>query len=293
MVTGDYKSIIQGDNIKSVGGSTALNTGKFHLNAVDEIRMITDKNITLNTPSNAYIGGKNVTIAASDTLILKGAGKIVREDDTAQDTVKGNFVLDVEGGYKMSAGKLSMGSLGSTSINSFGPMTQTITGSSEETIANVDVIFGNTNGKMIKVLLGKIVLETIDSLLTGGIDLNVGPFGVNGQIAIKAPLGDISIRSLTGPSGVDIFATTQAKLQGLIQAEVSGVIAKLTGTALAQIDAPFVTIGGTTSPALLATEFLKLFAEHNHPSSVGPTGPLMPAFAGKLLQTMSKKVFLG
>ena len=37
----------------------------------------------------------------------------------------------------------------------------------------------------------------------------------------------------------------------------------------------------------------KLFAEHNHPSSVGPTGPLMPAFAGKLLQTMSKKVFLG
>jgi hypothetical protein len=171
-------------------------------------------------------------------------------------------------------------------------MTQTITGSSEETIANVDVIFGNTNGKMIKVLLGKIVLETIDSLLTGGIDLNVGPFGVNGQIAIKAPLGDISIRSLTGPSGVDIFATTQAKLQGLIQAEVSGVIAKLTGQALAQIDAPFVTIGGTSSPALLATEFLKLFAEHNHPSSVGPTGPLMPAFAGKLLQTMSKKVFL-
>ena len=200
--------------------------------------------------------------------------------------------MNAQGGYEVSSGKLSLGSLGATNISSFGPMTQTITGSSEETIANVDVIFGNTNGKMIKVLLGKIVLETIDSLLTGGIDLNVGPFGVNGQIAIKAPLGDISIRSLTGPSGVDIFATTQAKLQGLIQAEVSGVIAKLTGQALAQIDAPFVTIGGTSSPALLATEFLKLFAEHNHPSSVGPTGPLMPAFAGKLLQTMSKKVFL-
>ncbi len=265
IVTGDYKSIIRGDDIKAVSGDTALNTGKFHLGASKEIRMISDQNITMNTPSNAYLGGKNVTIAASDTLILKGAGKIVREDDTAQDTVKGNFLLDVEGGYKIGAGKLSMGSLGSTSINSFGPMTQTITGNSE---------------------------ETIDSLLTGGIDLNVGPFGVSGQIAIKAPLGDISIRSLTGPSGVDIFATTQAKLQGLIQAEVSGVIAKLTGQALAQIDAPFVTIGGTSSPALLATEFLKLFAEHNHPSSVGPTGPLMPAFAGKLIQTMSKKVFL-
>ena len=231
-------------------------------------------------------------IAASDTLVLKGGVKVVRDDDTAVDKIKGTYEMNVQGGYNLSSGKLTLGSLGSTSISSFGPMTQTITGSSEETIANVDVIFGNTNGKLIKVLLGKIVLETIDSLLTGGIDLNVGPFGVNGQIAIKAPLGDISIRSLTGPSGVDIFATTQAKLQGLIQAEVSGVIAKLTGTALAQIDAPFVTIGGTSSPALLATEFLKLFVEHNHPSSVGPTGPLMPAFAGKLLQTMSKKVFL-
>ena len=36
----------------------------------------------------------------------------------------------------------------------------------------------------------------------------------------------------------------------------------------------------------------KLFAEHNHPSSVGPTGPLSPQFASKLIQTMSKKVFL-
>ena len=292
MVTGDYKSIIQGDNIKSVGGSTALNTGKFHLNAVDEIRMITDKNITLNTPSNAYIGGKNVTIAASDTLILKGAGKIVREDDTAQDTVKGNFVLDVEGGYKIGAGKLSMGSLGSTSINSFGPMTQTITGSSEETIANVDFFLGNINAKKITSLLGKIVLESIDPIVSGGIELNLGPFGAVGSIKIL-PGGAITVTSATT---VNVIAAAGVTLTSPGAAAMSGGVLTSVGssaTPLTSVDGAVVTVGGTTSPALLATEFLKLFAEHNHPSSVGPTGPLMPAFAGKLIQTMSKKVFLG
>ena len=52
----------------------------------------------------------------------RAGGKIVREDDTAKDTVKGNFQLDVEGGYKVSAGKLSLSSLGAISLNSFGPV---------------------------------------------------------------------------------------------------------------------------------------------------------------------------
>ena len=67
-----------------------------------------------------------------------------------------------------------MGSFGATNITSFGPMTQTVTGSSEESITNIDVILGNVNAKMIKAFLGKIVLETVDMILTGGIDLNVG-----------------------------------------------------------------------------------------------------------------------
>ena len=55
--------------------------------------------------------------------------------------------MEVQGGYNLSSGKLSLGSLGATSISSFGPMTQVITGNSEETIANKDVIFGNLNAK--------------------------------------------------------------------------------------------------------------------------------------------------
>ena len=297
MTTGNQESIIQGDEIKGVSQDGFLDYGgKLTVNSGKDMKLISESgNVIVDAPTlNTVISGKNVLIAASDTLVLKGGVKVVRDDDTAVDQVKGSYGLNVQGGYNLSSGKLTLGSMGSTSISSFGPMTQTITGSSEETIANVDVIFGNTNAKMIKALLGKIVLETVDAILTGGIQLNVGPGGVAGQIAIKAPLGDIDIKSTTGPSGINIQATTQAKMKGLLSAEVEGTAtAKLKSTGITQIEGGLVTVGGKSSPALLAKDFLKLFAEHYHPSSVGPTGPLHPSFAGKLIQTMSKKVFLG
>ena len=297
MTTGNQESIIQGDEIKGVSQDGFLDYGgKLTMASGKDMKLISESgNVIVDAPTlNTVISGKNVLIAASDTLVLKGGVKVVRDDDTAVDKIKGSYEMNVQGGYNLSSGKLTLGSLGSTSISSFGPMTQTITGSSEETIANVDVIFGNTNAKMIKALLGKIVLETVDAILTGGIQLNVGPGGIAGQIAIKAPLGDIDIKSTTGPSGINIQATTQAKMKGLIAAEVEGTAtAKLKSSGITQIEGGLVTVGGTNSPALLAKDFLKLFAEHYHPSSVGPTGPLHPSFASKLIQTMSKKVFLG
>jgi hypothetical protein len=60
------------------------------------------------------------------------------------------------------------------------------------------------------------------------------------------------------------------------------------------IDGTVIAAGGSgaSEPAMLGTTFLKLFAKHTHPSSVGPTGPLSPEFAGQLISTVSKKVFL-
>ena len=51
-------------------------------------------------------------------------------------------------------------------------------------------------------------------------------------------------------------------------------------------------MGGTSSPALLAKDFLDLFKDHTHPTPNGPSGPLSPQFAPKLTKTMAKKVFL-
>ena len=54
-----------------------------------------------------------------------------------------------------------------------------------------------------------------------------------------------------------------------------------------------VNINGSSEPALLGKAFTDLFKEHQHPSSVGPTGAVMPQYAAKIIGTMSKKVFLG
>ena len=200
--------------------------------------------------------------------------------------------MSVSAGYVLKSGKLSLSSgLGATNITSGGPIQQIIGGSSEEIIANKDALIGNLNGKMIKTLLGKMVLETVDPT-TGGIDLNVGPFGTASWI--QQSLGDIDIQSVLGTTGVTISAVNTASFQGLVKAIVkSPVMTQIISDAIVEIEASAIQVGGKSEPALLGKAFADLFKEHQHPSSVGPTGPIMPQYAGKIIKTMSKKVFLG
>jgi len=294
MTTGNLESIIQGDELKAISQDSFIDVGaKLTVNSGKDMKFISDAgNIILDAPTlNTVISGKNVLVAAADTLVLKAGTKIIRDDDTANDVIKGSYGLEVQGGYNVSSGKLTLGSMGATNISSFGPMTQTIAGNSEETIANSDIIFGNVNAKMIKALLGKIVLEVVDGFITGGIQLNVGTGGLAGSISI-GQLGMIDIKSNMSTVSIDAPAMVTMSTKG--KAEVSGTLmATLSSEGISQIEGKLVTVAGTDSPALLAKDFLKVFAEHNHPSSVGPTGPLHPTFASKLLKTMSKKVFLG
>ena len=252
------------------------------------MKIVSKSNIILDAPTNnTVISGKNVLMGASDTLVFKGGQKIIRDDDSANDVIKGSYQMNVQGGYNLSGGKLTLGSMGSTSISSFGPMTQVVTGNSEETIANKEIIFGNLNAKKITALLGKIVLEAIEPAATGGIDLNLGPFGAAGAIQIL-PGGLILLRSSAGTISLVSGSLTSITDNASLWWPTS----RFGSNSVTSINGALVTVGGSSSPALLAKDFLKLFSEHNHPSSVGPTGPLHPTFASKLIQTMSKKVFL-
>jgi hypothetical protein len=132
--------------------------------------------------------------------------------------------------------------------------------------------------------------------LTGGIDLNVGLLGAFGTMKIL-PTGDITIVSTLGLAGV----TTTAPIGNITQ--LAGLVASMIGTTSTIvgssssptiIDGVVIALGGTgaTEPAMLGTTFLKLFSKHTHPSPNGPTGPLSPEFAGQLISTVSKKVFL-
>ena len=301
IVTGNYESIISGEEKKSIttdytlnlGGRLTLKSGKDISITSETGDVVIDSN-TLNT----YIGGKNIILDAKDTLILRGGSKIIREDDSAEDKVRGNFGLDVGGSYTVSSGSMSLSTgVGSLKFTSGGSIQQIIAGNSEESIVNKDYIFGNIFAKKITALNGIISLESTGLIpTTAGIDLNVGLFGLNSSVKML-PLGDILVTSVTGPTGITVTSTSNITQTAALIATLIGSTSTIIGssaTALTSIDAAAIQVGGSgaSEPAILGTTFLKLFSKHTHPSPNGPTGPLSPEFASDLISTVSKKVFL-
>ena len=261
------------------------------MNSGKEIRMISDTgNVVIDSSTlNTYVGGKHVILDAKDTLILRGGTQIIRDTPSLKDAM-GKYEMKVSGGYTLSAGKLSFSSgLGATNITSGGPIQQIIGGSSEEIITNKDVLIGNSNAKLIKALNGKIVLESFNPA-NGGIDLNMGPMGAMSQISILPITGDIS---LTAKAPITIDSATIASLVAMTKASVEGGLVDIIADAICKIEAQGIQLNGSTQKALLGNAFTDSFKEHQHPSSVGPTGPIMPAYSFKIIKTLSKKVFLG
>jgi len=301
IVSGNYESIISGEEKKSITNDYTLNLGgRLTLRSSKDISITsTTGNVVVDSNLlNTYIGGKNVIIDAKDTLILRGGSKIIREDDSAEDKVKGTFGLSVGGGYNVRSGSMGLSTgVGALRLTSAGSLQQIVAGNSEESIVNKDYIFGNIFAKKITALTGMMSFETTSIIpLTGGIDLNVGLLGAFGTMKIL-PTGDITLVSTLGLAGV----TTSAPIGNITQ--LAGLVASMIGTAgtivgssssPTLIDGVAIQVGGTgaTEPAMLGTTFLKLFSKHTHPSPNGPTGPLSPEFAGQLISTVSKKVFL-
>lgn len=301
IVTGNYESIISGEEKKSIttdytlnlGGRLTLKSGKDISITSETGDVVIDSN-TLNT----YIGGKNIILDAKDTLILRGGSKIIREDDSAEDKIRGNFGLDVGGAYNVSSGSMSLSTgVGALKLTSGGALQQIVAGNSEESIVNKDYIFGNVFAKKITALNGIISIESTGLIpTTAGIDLNVGLFGLNSSIKML-PLGDMLVTSVTGPTGITMAATANITQTATLIATLVGAVSTIIGSSsspLTSIDGTAIQVGGSgaSEPAILGTTFLKLFSKHTHPSPNGPTGPLSPEFASDLISTVSKKVFL-
>jgi len=293
IVMGNQESIISGTEKKVVENDsfTKVTKGKHLVIGNDFVVTSDNGDIILGAPSgHVVLSGQTTVIDAKNTLMLN-APTIVRSNATAVDRFKGNQTISAQGEFNVQSGKMTLGSMGAMNITSFGAMSHVIGGSSEETIANAPIMA--PNAKTIKAALGKIVLETMEPA-TGGIDLNVGPFGAASWVQLK-PLGNISIASTTGTDGVTIFAVATSKLKGMVSAVVeSPVLTQIKSDAVVEVEAAAIQVGGKSEPMLLGKTFLMdIFKDHQHPSSVGPTGPIMPQYAGKIIKTMSKKVFLG
>ena len=292
MVTGNQESIIGGTEKKLISNSDSFTkVGKSKHTVVGQDYVVTTDggDIILGAPAGfAVVSGQTTVIDAKNTLMLN-APTIIRSNAAAVDKFKGSHNINAEGSLNYQAGSVTLGSMGAMKITSFGSISQTIGGTSEETLANAPVF--TPTAKTIKALLGKIVLESLEPS-TGGIDLNVGPYGTAGFISVGT-LGSIQIKSNTGPMGIEISALKESILEGIIKATVKGALIDIIAQGVVKIEGVGIQLNGTTEPALKGKAFLDVFKDHQHTSSVGPTGGIMPQYAMNALKTMSKKVFLG
>ena len=293
IVMGNQESIIGGTEKKVVENDsfTKVAKGKHLVLGNDFVVTSDNGDIILGAPSgHVVLSGQTTVIDAKNTLMLN-APTIVRSNATAVDVFKGNQTISAQGEFNVQSGKMTFGSMGATNFTSFGMMTYTVGGNSEETIANAPVMA--VVAKQIKAALGKIVLETVEPT-SGGIDLNVGPMGVAGQVSV-ATLGDVKINS-NGPSGVSIDAKMKIALNAIKEATIEAkkeILISAGGLGKIIMEAKEIHLNGNAEPGVLGNKLKKALEKHTHSSSVGPTGTPLPAFATAMKQALSMKTYLG
>ncbi len=158
-------------------------------------------------------------------------------------------------------------------------------------------MLGNLNAKKTTSVLGKQVMECIDPLLTGGINLNIGPSGMLSTIAMKpfALGGSIDITT-KGPLVINLqasFPASLAKFKAGLLLDVEAKIVRIVADLMVEIgkDSKIVMVGGTTDFAVYASQLASIFAAHTHLTANGPSGP--PPNAAQTTQFFSKKVMVG
>ena len=295
MVSGNKNTITMGEeNRITTNDSVTTIGGKLTMTASKDIRLRSEAgSVTVDSGAGiTTVSGNHVLIDAKNTLVLKGA-KIVRDDDSAEDKVAGNWALNVTGGGKMNfAGKSENVSGGSKEMVGQSKE-QIITGAKKTVVGGASIPFGDVNVIDTSATIGKIVTSVTTPGPVSGIASQIGPGGSVSKIE-QSGIGDIDIKSITGPSGVTIFATKEAVLQGIAQAAVKAAIIAIKAEGQVTIDGQNIQVGGATEPMVLGKTFMSdLMAKHTHESSVGPTTGISPSFTSKIQSSLSKKCFLG
>ena len=295
MVSGNKNTITMGEENRITTDDSVTTVGaKLTMTASKDIRIRSEAgSVTLDSGQGiTTVSGNHVLIDAKNTLVLKGA-KIVRDDASAEDEVGGNYILNVKGGLNQSGATINSKTPGG-SIEVVGQSKeQIVTGSKKTVVSGASLLFGDTTAIDTTATVGKVVTSVTTPGPVSGIASQIGPGGSVCKIE-QSGIGDIDIKSITGPSGVTIFATKEAVLQGIAQAAVKAAIIAIKAEGQVTIDGQNIQVGGATEPMVLGKSFMSdLMAKHTHESSVGPTTGISPSFTSKIQSSLSKKCFLG
>ena len=302
-IGGDYEMLIGGGNIIRAGATSTftIDTGNYDVN-VKGGNFILTTNINNSPPSfeRTTLAGSmdagDITIAAAGTLTLKGR-TIKFGDDKQERKIDGDLDETVKGKASYAGGSLGLSSQTEMTLFSGGNLGVNSGGTIDEKILNPFVFLGNLNAKKTTSVFGKQVLECTDALLTGGINLNMGPGGMLSSIKMNsfATGGSVDI-STYGPMGINLeakFPASLAKFKAGLLLDIEAKIVRIVSNLMVEIgkDAKIVMVGGTTDFAVLASQLASIFAAHTHLTANGPSGP--PTNAAQTTQFFSKKVMLG
>ena len=298
MVSGNKNTITMGEENRIIDKDSVTTVGaKLTMTASKDIRIRSAAgSVTLDSGIGiTTVSGNHVLIDAKNTLVLKGA-KIVRDDDSAEDEVKGNYALNVKGGLNQSGASINSKTPGG-SIEVVGQSKeQIVTGSKKTVVSGAALLFGDTTAIDTTATIGKVVTTVTTPGPQSGVATQIGPGGSVSKIE-QSGIGDIEIKSMVGPGGVTLFATKTITLDALVEVVVKAVKSIAIGsstTAQVNIEASNIAVGGSTEPMVLGKSFMSdLMAKHTHESSVGPTTGISPSFTSKIQSSLSKKCFLG
>ena len=302
-IGGDYERLADGGSIIRAGATSTftIDTGNYDVNVKGGNFIITT-NINNSTPSferttlSGSMEAGDITIAAAGTLTLKGR-TIKFGDDKQERKIDGDLDETVKGKASYAAGSLGLSSQTEMTIFSGGNLGVNSGGTIDEKILNPFVFLGNLNAKKTTSVFGKQVMECTDLLLTGGINLNMGPSGLLSSIKMNpfATGGSVDITTL-GPLGINLeakFPAAIAKFKSGLMLDMEAKIVRIVSSLLVQVgvDAKLVQVGGSTDFAVLASQLATLFAAHTHLTANGPSSP--PDNAASVSSFFSKKVTLG
>ena len=268
------------------------------------------------------------TSTEQDYVLTSKTGSLIFQDEDEDE--------GIPAGQLESEGTLSLIGKGAFNIQSGGPssfavdsLTTTIGLTSvENVLVSPDPLVPLPEyGKEINATFGKIKLESVDSVTTGGIEINTGLGGVTSYLHLSR-LGNINVYSKTGSlstqidaGDIETFATAgdinvEATKGDILHTAVGGDIKTVADAGSIEIEASSknilfssktkvdieseqinvvagtnISLGqeGAEEPILLGKKFLDEFLNHTHPSGTGPTGIVQNGSV--FTQTLSKKVF--
>ena len=248
----DYQRVV-GSKYENIVGKLDVVSGKyFHKCKSGVFKVEAQGDIIFDNPTADFtVNSKNITLdAAGGAVVIKGRSiSIEKATGASTESTKGSETKKVGGKYSLRAGSMAFSSRGTTGITSGGAINLVATDNIQESCMNLVGGLMGAPSRSFKAAMGDILFETV---LLGGVDINVGLAGLLGSISISK-LGEITLKGAGGLStitlgltGIEIsYLGLSTIALGPAGVEISGLTAKMAGTTTAEVSGLTTDIKGT------------------------------------------------